>query len=155
MSFQIHALPADSFQALFDLPEEELRRREARREVVRTKPGTPCRISLEDAEIGEEVVLVHYEHQPARTPFRAGHAIFVRRGVPQARPGVGEIPPALQARLISIRAFDASHQMRGADVAQGAELAPAILRLLADESVAYLHLHNAKPGCYAARVTRA
>ena len=35
------------------------------------------------------------------------------------------------------------------------ELAAAIEDFFASEEIAYLHVHNAKPGCYAARVDRA
>lgn len=36
----------------------------------------------------------------------------------------------------------------------GQELGEAISRMFEDRSVDYLHLHNARPGCFAARVTR-
>jgi hypothetical protein len=42
-----------------------------------------------------------------------------------------------------------------ADVVDGRELEGAIGRLFADDSADYLHVHFAKPGCYAARVERA
>jgi hypothetical protein len=44
--------------------------------------------------------------------------------------------------------------MVDADVVQGHELEPVIERMFADDRVEYLHLHNAKPGCYSARVDR-
>jgi hypothetical protein len=155
MSFRIHALPAAPFAPLFLLSDDELRRHLAVRCVVDREPGFPCRVSLCDAAVGETVLLVHYEHQPAGTPYRAGHAIYVREGALEARPAVGEVPEVLARRLLSVRAFDADGMMRDADVVDGRALAPAIERLFGDERVAYLHLHNAKPGCYAARVERA
>ena len=60
------------------------------RQTATTKPGFPCRVSLEDAEVGEQLILVNYEHQPSASPYRAAHAIFVRKGVEQAKPGVGD-----------------------------------------------------------------
>jgi hypothetical protein len=155
MSFQIRALPAEPFAALSALSDDELRARGAVRQTVDRTPGFPCRVSLADAEPGETVVLVHYEHQPARTPYRAGHAIYVREGVAEARPAPGEVPEVLRRRLLSVRAFDAEGMMVGADVVEGRALEPAVARLFADPRIAYLHLHNAKPGCYAARVDRA
>ena len=155
MPFRIRALSAAPFAVLFGLPDDELRRRLAVRCVVDRSPGFPCRVSLCDAAVGETVLLVHYEHQAAPTPYRAGHAIYVREGAVEARPDVGEVPEVLARRLLSVRAFDAAGMMRDADVVDGRRLAPAIERLFADERVAYLHLHNAKPGCYAARVARA
>jgi hypothetical protein len=124
--------------------------------VTATKsPGFPCRVSLIDAAEGETLLLLHYEHQAAPTPYRASHAIFIREGAVEATPAPGEIPEVLRRRLLSVRAFDASHMMLDADVTEGATLEPLIARMLTDPAVAYLHLHNAKPGCYAARVDRA
>ncbi|GMG82330.1 DUF1203 domain-containing protein [Paralimibaculum aggregatum] len=155
MSFQIHALPAAQFSGLFALSDEALAARNMRRMVVRAKPGTPCRVSLADAEIGETVILLNHEHQPAASPYRASHAIFVREGAAQAVPSVGEVPEALATRLLSLRLFDAGHMMIGADVVDGAALPGAIDRAFEDAAVAYIHLHNAGPGCFAAAVTRA
>jgi hypothetical protein len=108
-----------------------------------------------DAEPGESVVLLNYEHQPAHSPYRASHAIFVRENAEQAFPDVGVVPEVLAKRLISVRAFDERHYMLTADVLDGAELVDSITGMLGDPKVEYLHLHNAKPGCFAARVTRA
>lgn len=155
MSFQIHALPAAEFQALFQLPDEELESRNARRLIADSKDGYPCRVSLRDAEIGEEVMLLHYQHQPEQTPYRASHAIFVRNHAEQAFPAENEIPDAIRKRLISVRAFDASHNMTTADVAAGTELEGVINGMFEGARVAYIHLHNARAGCFAARVTRA
>ena len=155
MSFRVVALPAEPFAPLFALSDAELRLRGAVRRVADRTPGFPCRVSLRDAEPGETVILVHHEHQPADTPYRAGHAIYVREGAVQAHPAVGEVPEMLRRRLLSVRAFDAAGMMTDADVVDGRALEPALHRMLADGAVAYLHLHNARPGCCAARVDRA
>ena len=103
---------------------------------------------------GEELVLVNYEHQPGHTPYRSCHAIYVRRESDAAFDGVDEIPEVLAVRLLSIRAFDAAHMMIDADVVEGAQAAEAFERLLANPEARYLQVHNAKRGCYAARVER-
>lgn len=154
MSFRISGLPADLYAPLFTLSDAELALRGAVRRVADRTPGLPCRVSLADAEPGETVLLVHHEHQPAPTPYRSGHAVYVREGAAAARPGVGEVPEVLRRRLLSVRAFDAAGLMVDADVVEGAALEPVIDRMLARAAVAYLHLHNAKPGCWAARVDR-
>lgn len=89
MSFQIHSLPAEDFAGMFTLSDEELSKINACRQVVQSKPGTPCRVSMADAEIGETVILLNYEHQTANSPYKANHAIFVREGAAQARLAVG------------------------------------------------------------------
>jgi hypothetical protein len=155
MSFQIHALPADPFRPLFALSDSELAKVRANRMLVDSKPGYPCRVSLADAEMGETVILVNYMHQAAETPYQATHAIYIRENAEQAFPEVGTVPPVLATRLISVRAFDESHHMIDADVVDGSRLSEAIPAMLENPEVAYLHLHNAKQGCFTARVTRA
>jgi hypothetical protein len=155
MSFQIHALPASRFKPLFALSDAELAQRRATRMVADAKPGYPCRVSLADAEVGETVILVNFEHQASETPYRSAHAIFIREEAEQAFPGVGKVPEVLKSRLISIRAFDSNHNMVAADVVDGVNLSESIPTMLDDPGVAYLDLHNARPGCFAARVTRA
>ena len=155
MSFQIHALPAEPFQALFSLSDQELAEVRASRMTADAKPGYPCRVSLADAEPGETVILVNYEHQAANSPYRSAHAIYVRENAEQAFPERGEVPEVLKTRLISVRAFDENHYMVNAQVVDGSHLHDAITAMFRDPGVAYLHLHNAKPGCFAAQVTRA
>lgn len=155
MPFQIHALDSEPFAPLFALSDEALRERGAVRETITESPGTPCRVSLADAVVGETVVLVNHEHQPGPGPYRASHAVFVREGMERARPAPGEVPGLFRSRLISLRAFDEAHMMVAADAVEGTELEAALETALADARVAYIHLHYAKPGCFAASVTRA
>ena len=155
MDFVVTSLPAAQFEPLFALSDEELAIRGVVRRTV-DEPGAPCRVTLEDAHPGETVLLLNYEHQPADTPFRSRHAIFVREGARDRTFAPGEIPPAFAARpFLSLRAFDAAGMMVDADLTPTAELASGIGRLLANPQVAYLHAHYAGAGCYAARIDRA
>lgn len=155
MTFQVKGLLPDDFAVYFSLSDDELARRNARKMVVTACPGTPCRVSLVDAEVGDTVVLVNYEHQPSKSPYRSSHAIFVRQGAQQAELAVDEVPKVLLSRLISLRLFDQDDMMVDADVVPGTKLEGAILRAFANPAVSYLHLHYAKPGCFAANVQRA
>jgi hypothetical protein len=155
MTFRITALPAAPFAPLFAMSDAALASLGARRVVADAGHGFPCRISLADAELGETLILTHFEHHPVATPFRASHAIYVRAAAAEARPAPGEVPPMLRSRLLSLRGFDAEGMLRAAEVADGTALEPAIETMLADRTIAYLHLHFARPGCYAARVERA
>ena len=154
MHFRITGLPAEPFDELFSLSDEALAERRAMRVVADQPHGYPCRISLTDAQPGQALILLHYEHQPADSPFRASHAIYIREGERQYD-RVDEVPDQLRRRLLSVRGFDARGMLRDADVAQGTALEPLVERLFADAQVAYLHIHMARPGCYAARVDRA
>jgi hypothetical protein len=155
MSFRISGLRAEPFTSLFGLDDEALARAGARRYIADAKPGFPCRVTLEDAEPGERVLLVHYVHQPADTPFHASHAIYVRENASRTASLVDEIPASLRGRQLSVRAFDATHMMIDADLADGANLEALVQRLLVNDATSYLHVHYAKRGCYAALVERA
>lgn len=155
MSFQIVALEKEQFAPLFDLDDEALKGQSAVRMVVDEKPGYPCRTSLEDAEIGETVILLNYEHLTVDSPYCSKAAIFVRRDGKQAGLAINEIPQSFLDRIVAARAFDKSGMMVDADIAEGDELAVLIERLLAMPGVAYVHLHWAKFGCYAAKVVAA
>jgi uncharacterized protein YbaR (Trm112 family) len=154
MSFRIAGLPAAPFAELFALPDEALARRRARRVVADRPHAYPCRVSLTDAEPGQEVILLHYEHHPVDTPFRASHAIYVREGE-RWYEAVDEVPGMLRRRLLSVRGYDAEGMLRDAEVVEGAALEAVMERMLAQSRIDYLHLHFARPGCYAARVERA
>ena len=154
MSFRISGLPAEPFAELFALTDEALAERRAMRVVADKAHGYPCRISLTDAEPGQSLILLNYTHQPADSPFHASHAIYIREGEQQFD-DIDAVPDQLRRRLLSVRGFDENGMLRDADVAQGTALEPLIERLFADDAVAYLHIHIARPGCYAALVDRA
>jgi Protein of unknown function (DUF1203) len=154
MAFRIMGLPTEPFAALFAMTDPELAAHGAVRRIAAAKPGFPCRISLTDAEPGQEVVLVHFEHHAVASPYRASHAVYVRAGeVPYD--AIDEIPEQLRLRLLSVRAFDREGMLVAADVVDGNELDAAIAKLFGHDQASYLHVHFARPGCYAARVERA
>lgn len=154
MSFQIKALSPATFQHLFPLSSQELAAHGAVRVTANKQPGFPCRVSLADAEVGEELLLVHYEHHSADSPFRASHAVYVRPGAVQANLSPDEIPLQLRFRILSLRGFDQSGMLLRAELAEGTDLESAIESVFAIPAIAYIHLHYAKPGCYAASVHR-
>lgn len=156
MAFRISGLDVDLFRPLFGLTDHELAARGIRREVADDSvPGYPCRVTLAEADPGERLLLLNFEHQSAPTPYRSAHAIYVRESARETRTALNEIPAPFLTRLLSIRAFAADGMMIDADVAEGTDAAAEIERQLADPQVAYLHIHFARRGCYAARVDRA
>ncbi len=152
MSFRIQGLPAERFSHLFTMSDAELAAAGAVRRVA--DDGSPCRVSLTDATPGEEVILVNYEHHPVDSPYRMRFAIFVRAGE-TTFDQVDTVPEQLRGRMLAVRAFDAVGMMVAFELTKGATVEQSIERLLGDERAAYLHIHFAAPGCYAAKVVRA
>ena len=153
-NYRITGLAPGQFQDLFGLDDEALRRRGVRRVLVAETPGTPDRIEMRDLEPGETALLLNFEHQPADTPYRASHAIFIREGATTAYSAVNEVPAVMTRRQLSLRAFDVVHMMIDAEVIDGRDAEAAIQQLFSNPDVAYIHVHNAKRGCYSGRVDR-
>jgi hypothetical protein len=153
--FQLVALPRESFVHLFTMTDAELAACGARRFVVDKKPGFPCRVSLVDSEIGETVILTPFQHHDVESPYQSGGPVFVREAAQTAKLEPNHIPMMFHHRLLSVRAYDEAAMMIGSKVIEGRDLEEAISRLFADRDIAYLHLHNAAPGCFNCRVERA
>jgi hypothetical protein len=154
MSFVVTGLPVEPFRPLFGLDAAALAARGVVRMTADSKPGFPCRITLEDAEPGETVLLLNHEHLAVDTPYRSRHAIFVRESATAPARVDGVVPPVMAARLLSLRAFDAADMMIDAEVVEGADAAPLIERFLDNPATAYLHAHAARRGCFVARIDR-
>lgn len=153
--FQIVAQPVERFSHLFSLNDEALAAHRARRITVDQKPAYPCRVSLEDAEVGEQVILVPYWHHDVDSPYRSSGPIFVRVIAQTANVEPNQVPHMLAHRLLSMRAYDGAAMMTGSTVVQGERLASALSDIFNRDDVAYVHLHNAGPGCFNCLVTRA
>lgn len=153
MGFHITGLPPQTFDHLFGLDDATLEARGARR-VVADGPGFPCRVSLQDADVGESLLLLHHEHHAVDTPYRSGGPIFVRESARTAASVRDAVPEQQRSRLLSVRAYDAGGWMVDADVTEGAALEGLIQRFFEHPGVDYLHVHNARRGCYACRVDR-
>lgn len=154
MSFRVVGLAPGDFAPLHALSDEALAMRGVKRVRVESENAAPCRISLEDASVGEAVLLLNYTHQPAPTPYHQQGPIFVRETHAKAD-YVDALPPALARRTLSLRGFDAAHMMVAADLCEGVNAAALIARLFANAEVAYVHAHYARRGCFAARIERA
>jgi Protein of unknown function (DUF1203) len=153
--FQLVGLPYAQFAPLFGLTDAALSRNNIRRVFATESPGYPCRVSLADAEVGEELLLLPFEHQPADSPYKASGPIFVRKGAVEAGLEPGVIPDYVRSRLMSIRAYDEAHLMTDATVCAGGDTSATIQQMLSAVEVSYIHLHNAKRGCFSCTVNRA
>lgn len=155
MGFRISGLSAEPFRPFFGLSDEALTARRAVRQVADEKPGFPCRITLADAEPGERVLLLSHAHQTALSPYAASGPIYVREGALDTAVVADRVPDMLAGRLLSVRAYDKQGMIVDAEVTEGRDLEALIHRLFEAPGVAYLHVHFARRGCYAARVDRA
>ncbi|HST93879.1 MAG TPA: DUF1203 domain-containing protein [Microvirga sp.] len=155
MSFQCRGIDPQPFRPLFLLSDDELARRGAIRVVADAPDAYPCRVALERVREGEELLLVHYAHQPnPASPYRAGGPIFVSRDARQPARYRDELPPAFRDRLLSLRAYDREALIVDAEVAEGNEVPALIDRFLSRPDVAHVDAHFARRGCFAGRIER-
>lgn len=153
MTYQIQGLSPDRFASLFAMDETELAAINARRVTATSDISFPCRISLQDARAGEELILLHHVSHDVETPYRSAYAIYVRPGVAAATYR-DAVPPVFEGRPIALRAFDAAGMLQTARLAGPGEADGAIRDLFADAGIAYIDAHNAAHGCFAARIER-
>ena len=153
MTYMIEGLAPDRFAPLFAMDDAGLAAINACRVTATADMGFPCRISLEDARAGEELILLHHVSHDVETPYRSAYAIYVRPGVDAARYR-DELPPVFAGRPIALRAFDAAGMLQTARLAGPGEADGAIRDLFDDAAISYIDAHNAAHGCFAARIER-
>ncbi|HEY7230161.1 MAG TPA: DUF1203 domain-containing protein, partial [Pseudolabrys sp.] len=100
MNFRIRGLDARQFDHLFTLSDVDLAKQGAVRRIA--DGPRPCRISLSDANPGDEVILVNYEHHAVSSPYRMRFAIYIRRGE-KTFDAIGEVPDQLRKRTLAVR----------------------------------------------------
>ena len=153
MTYRIQGLDPAAFAHLVGLSDTDLARHGTVRMAVDAKPGFPCRVTLDDGDVGETMVLVnHVSHEGG--PYHASHAIFVSESATEAADYRDEIPPALGRRILSLRGFDAAGMITDARLVQPGEADGAIRAMLADRAIDHIDAHNATRGCFAGRVER-
>ncbi len=153
-NFQMFPIHQESISSFVNLGEKELKNLGIIKTIVDEKPGYPCRLSLQDAEIGEEVLLFTYQHHKVSSPYQSSGPIFVRTNAEKATLAQNEIPLMLHHRLLSLRIYDKDAMMIDARTVEGKDLGGVLQDVLANGRVDYLHVHNAGPGCYNCLVRR-
>lgn len=155
MAYRIEGLDPALFAESCGASDDTLARHGAVRVVADKALGYPCRITLEDAEPGETLLLLPPRLERPGSPFGFTYAIFVQQDVPRAAQYLDAVPPIFAPRVPSLRGFDEDGVVRAAALAQPGEADAAIERVLDDPAVVYIDVHNAVAGCFAARVERA
>ncbi|QCX38439.1 DUF1203 domain-containing protein [Aureibaculum algae] len=154
MSFRIYALDDKKFSQLFELSDFELEKIGGKRMTVDENPGFPCRVSLEDAAIGEEIILIPYDFHNTIGPYQAKGPIFIRRNIKTKKLAKNEIPKMLNHRLLSFRGYDKNGIMKSAITEKGDKTKEIIEKVFDNDEIEYIHIHNASPGCYNCEVKR-
>ena len=155
MTYCITGLSPEPFADLIGADAATLAEHGAVRVTAAAKPGYPCRITLDDAEPGETLILLNHVSHDVATPYRSAYAIYVREAAADAATFEDTVPPVFENRPMAFRAFDADGMLRNAALALPGE-ADAKIRMLFDQpDIAYLHAHNAAHGCFSAKVERA
>lgn len=114
----------------------------------------PCRRCLHDGAPGEEMTLLSYDPFRGDSPYRKASPIFVHKRGCELYRGA-EMPEQQKRRPMTLQGYDASHMMVNSGSAEGgAEVERVCMEMLGDERVDYLHLHNAKSGCFSVGVER-
>ena len=152
MIYRITGLDPTPFRPLFPLSEQELEDRGMKRMTVTRMPGFPCRVSLVDRPVGEEVILLNHVSHDVANPYRATHAIFVA-DAGQAE-FVDQVPPVFEPRVLSLRGFDVNGMMADALITQPGEADAGIRKLFENPEIATIHAHNAARGCFSAKIER-
>ena len=153
MTYRVEGLQPNQFTSLFAMSDAELAERRAVR-VIADGPGFPCRVSLEEAGDGERLILVNHVSLDAETPFRASHAIYVREGAAAAPAFEDVLPPMLDRRRISLRAFSSDGMLVDGMVAEPGEGDAGVRALFERPEVAEIHAHTPAYGCFLARIQR-
>lgn len=154
MTYQITGLKREDFASLFEMDDADLVKQGARRVVATSKPGFPCRVSLQDAELGESLILFNHVSHDVATPYRSSYAIFVRENGEEVETYTDTIPPVFEGRPMAFRGFDAAGMLVGATLALPGQADAKIRELFVSGEIAYIHAHNAAHGCFSARIDR-
>jgi len=152
MTYRIEGLAPEAFDSLFAMMDGELAARRAVR-VIADGPGYPCRVSLTEAEPGEELILVNHVSNDVDGPFRTAHAIYVRKGAATGT-YADEAPPYLDGRTISLRGFDGDGMLKAGLLALPGEADAKIRTLFDNPEIDTIHAHTAAYGCFLARIER-
>lgn len=155
MTYVITGLAPDAFAGLVAASDDALATAGALRVVATAKPGFPCRVTLEDAEPGESLLLLNHVSHVVATPYRSAYAIYVRERAIRAAIFQDETPPVFDGRPIALRGFGADGMLNAASLALPGEADAKIRTLFEVPEIAYIHAHNAAHGCFAARIDRA
>ena len=158
MAYRIKGLDPAIFADFFAMPAEELATHRATRQIAPASAGYPCRVSLQDAEEGDDLLLIHHVSHSVQTPYRSAFAIFVRKQATEAAEYVDRCPPVFTNRSMALRGYGGGGMLTEARLvlpgSDSGSVDENIRSFLEDPKIAYIDAHNAAHGCFAARIER-
>jgi hypothetical protein len=147
-NFQIRSLAENEFSEIFKMDNVALKKIGALR-MTADKPGKyPCRVTLEDTKVGEEVILLNYQYHKTTSPYRATGPLFVKVNSTTPNLAANEIPKFLDHRYLSLRAYNKDGIMKEALTSEGRDLKIVLAKMFNNSEHSYIHIHNARQGCY-------
>jgi len=112
----------------------------------------PCRRCLTRAAAGEHMLLLSYDPFTQHSPYAGPGPVYIHTEPCQRHRGAaGAMPAQVAGSLLSLRGYDERAMLVDADVVEAAQ-ACARVRTLLDDGAAFVHVHFARPGCFAFRV---
>lgn len=152
--FQVNNIKQEDIAHLFQLTDQEREARGIIKVVADESPGYPCRVSLKDAAIGEELWAFNYLHHNVNSPYKASGPIFVRQNAMESNIAQNEVPIMLNHRLLSLRVYNKKAMMIDARTLEGKYLKETIQDVFANINAEYIQVHNSSPGCYNCQINR-
>lgn len=122
-SIQITNFDPQPAQSFFEMDDRKLALRHACRRIADAKPGHPCRVSLQDAGVGDELIVFHYPHHDVASPHRASGPVFVRKNARAAQLAINELPGHLGHCQLALREYDENSMPVAAQTARAANWA--------------------------------
>ena len=154
IEFQVSGIQTAEIQDIINYDESSWIRSNIKKVTVDSKPGYPCRWSLEDAEIGEEVLLFTYTHHAVESPYRSSGPVYIRPMAKQAQLKPNQLPLMLHHRLLSLRVYNQKAFMIDARTIEGKVTEETIQDIFRNPEASYIHVHNSGPGCYNCQINR-
>ena len=113
----------------------------------------PCRYCLDWAQPGEEVILFPYAAIPPGHTYSETGPVFVHAARCQPYESIREYPAQFRTGRV-FRAYDASYNMIGAEVANESEPEAVVEKLLQNPETAFVDARSVTRGCYTFRIER-
>ncbi len=114
----------------------------------------PCRACLGTFRTGvDERLLFTYDPFAGLDPYPSPGPVFIHSAECTAYAAPG-FPPELRDLPLTFEGYGDGRWIVARERASGADIEPALERLLASTDVRYVHVRNTEAGCFIARVER-